>query len=209
MDIFGLEFNFCFHIVLNLIFQYLYAVVKLNNGGKDIQNILNMQEKNKKNTEISARILQIIENQGITPNLFAKKLGYERSQTVYDVINGKSAPSYDFFRRFELSEYSEGINISWLLTGNGQMLRKTKCTENEMLPVAVNILPAASESKYTDNTNTNQENREKIYDKLLDRIERMSGEITLLRKENEELKNNRFQPVGIASYRHEPQTVNA
>jgi len=82
-----------------------------------------MQEKKQKNTEISARILQIIENQGITPNLFAKNLGYDRSQTVYDVINGKSAPSYDFFRRFEISEYSENINISWLIAGNGKMIR--------------------------------------------------------------------------------------
>jgi phage repressor protein C with HTH and peptisase S24 domain len=87
-----------------------------------------MQEKNKKNTEISARILQIIENQEVTPNLFAKKLGYDRSQTVYDIINSKSAPSYDFFKRFEISEYSEIINISWLLTGQGEML-KTKSTK--------------------------------------------------------------------------------
>jgi hypothetical protein len=63
--------------------------------------------KNRKNTEISARILFMLDFLAITPNLFAKQLGYERSQTLYDIINGKSAPSYEFFKRFELSEYSD------------------------------------------------------------------------------------------------------
>lgn len=57
---------------------------------------------------------------GETPNSFAIKLGYNRSQTIYDIISGKSAPSYDFFRKFALSEYSETISLKWLLTGNGE-----------------------------------------------------------------------------------------
>ena len=111
----------------------------------------------KENTEISARILQIIENQGITPNLFAKKLGYERSQTVYDVINGKSAPSFDFFRRFEVSEFSESIDISWLLTGNGQMLK--------LNAISTHAQPEKTISESTDlrNKYTNNSEISKIY----------------------------------------------
>ena len=63
---------------------------------------------------------------GENKNAFANRLGYERAQTVYDIINGKSAPSYDFFKRFQLSEYSDIINIDWLLTGRGNMLRNTE-----------------------------------------------------------------------------------
>lgn len=40
---------------------------------------------------------------------------------MYDILNGKSAPSYDFFNRFMLSEYSEMYSVDWLLTGRGDM----------------------------------------------------------------------------------------
>lgn len=79
------------------------------------------KEKSEKITDISARIAEILEIEGISRNDFASKLGYPRSQTVYDIVNAKSAPSYDFFHRFALSEFSEKYNLSWLLTGRGDM----------------------------------------------------------------------------------------
>lgn len=79
------------------------------------------KEKSEKNAEISARISKILEKEGLTPNNFAQKLGYSRSQTIYDIINCKSAPSYDFFNRFAISEFSETYNLNWLLTGRGNM----------------------------------------------------------------------------------------
>lgn len=77
-----------------------------------------------KNAEISARIAGMIEILHETPNSFAKKLGYSRSQTIYDILNGKSAPSYDFFNKVFSTEYSEVISAEWLLTGNGTMLKQ-------------------------------------------------------------------------------------
>lgn len=88
-----------------------------------------MQEKLKKNAEISARILRLLEYLNVTANSFAMTLGYKRAQTIYDVVNGKSAPSFDFFNRLAMSEYSESINMDWLLTGRGEIF-KTKSTEN-------------------------------------------------------------------------------
>ena len=81
------------------------------------------KEKENKNADISARIAKILDYINESKNSFALKLGYERAQTVYDIINGKSAPSYDFFKKFQLSEYSEIINTDWLLTGRGSMLK--------------------------------------------------------------------------------------
>lgn len=75
-----------------------------------------------KNTEISERISEMIESLDSNPNSFAKALGYSRAQTIYDIVNGKSAPSYDFFKRFQISEFSDIINIDWLLTGRGNKL---------------------------------------------------------------------------------------
>lgn len=74
-----------------------------------------------KNTTISERITQVIDYLGVNPNVFAKKLGYGRSQALYDIINSKSKPSFDFFDKFCNSEYSEMINLNWLVTGKGEM----------------------------------------------------------------------------------------
>lgn len=82
-----------------------------------------MQEKNTENTEISERISQMIDFLEINKNEFARKLNYDRSQTIYDITKGKSAPSFDFFQRFYDSEFSEIINPIWLFTGKGNMLR--------------------------------------------------------------------------------------
>ena len=87
-------------------------------------NIQKYLKELKKYTEISERIEKVIDNQKITKNKFAKMLGYSRSQSVYDIINGKSKPSFDFLRKLFSSELSENISSRWLLTGEGEMLKK-------------------------------------------------------------------------------------
>lgn len=69
-------------------------------------------------TDISARIADFIEKTGHNPNSFAKELGYNRAQTIYDLINGKCAPSFDFFRRLAMSDISVKLDFRWLITGN-------------------------------------------------------------------------------------------
>jgi repressor LexA len=84
-------------------------------------------------SDISDRILKVINTLGISRNSFAKSLGYERSQIIYDMINNKSAPSYEFFKKFSLSEFYEIINVDWLITGRGDMYRRVE------VPGALNI----------------------------------------------------------------------
>ena len=79
------------------------------------------KETKEKNAEISARIRKVIDDLHISPNAFALKLNYKRGQTIYDILNEKCAPSYDFFNRFMLSEFSETYSMDWLLTGRGSM----------------------------------------------------------------------------------------
>lgn len=89
------------------------------------------KEKEEKLAEISARITKVIDYLGETPNSFATKMGYQRAQTIYDIQKMKSAPSFDFFNRFSIAGYSAIINLDWLLTGNGDMLK-----EKSNIPIA-------------------------------------------------------------------------
>lgn len=73
----------------------------------------------KKNTEFSERFAQMLNYLGVNKNEFAETLKYNRSQTIYDIANGKCLPSFDFFVRFFDSEYSEKVNLDWLLKGEG------------------------------------------------------------------------------------------
>jgi len=66
----------------------------------------------------------MIDSLGFNPNSFAKLLGYNRSQVIYDILNGKALPSSDFFIRLKNTEYSDKISIDWILTGKGEMLNE-------------------------------------------------------------------------------------
>lgn len=130
----------------------------------------------KKNTEISDRIRKIIDDQCISPNYFATKLGYDRAQTVYDIINGKSAPSYDFFNKFMMSEYSDIYNIDWIITGRGVMTYGMEAVvESERLRIKKNkkIEPSESYSVMTH---------------LIDKIADLSAENERLKIEKENLE---------------------
>ncbi len=72
-----------------------------------------------KNAEISARVNQMIDLLHTNPNKLANALGYGRAQTIYDILNGKAAPSYDFFKRLLASGYAAFINLRWLISGEG------------------------------------------------------------------------------------------
>lgn len=82
-----------------------------------------MQEKNKNISDISIRLSKLIDYLTLNPNSFAEKLGYGRSQAIYDMLSGKSSPSWDFFSKLLNSEYSEIISLDWLMRGTGPISR--------------------------------------------------------------------------------------
>ena len=128
-----------------------------------------------KNTEISARVAEMIELLGETPNSFAKALGYKRAQTIYDIMSGKSAPSYDFFNKVAIAEISATINIKWLLTGIGVKIEndsKVSIPESNSVPEGIvgQLLSSMNEKD-----NTVKEQAEEI-GRLRERISQLERE---------------------------------
>lgn len=76
------------------------------------------------NTEISSRLQMMLDHLGVNAPEFAKKLEYNRPQTIYDILNGKAKPSFDFFHRLENSEYSDTFEYKWVIGGKGEMLKQ-------------------------------------------------------------------------------------
>lgn len=109
-----------------------------------------MKTNQEKIAEISARIELIIDCCATTANNFAKVLGYSRAQTIYDIINRKCAPSYDFFNRFTDTEYSAIISLRWLLNGEGEMWSDffRRLTHDDQIEVVNNINNGVSISHY-------------------------------------------------------------
>ena len=113
-----------------------------------------------KNAEIAARIDEVICLLHTNPNKLANALGYSRAQTIYDILNGKSAPSYDFFRRFCESGYSVFINLRWLFTGKGNPLIEETYLQSD-LPIIKGEMTAEDAEKKLKTIRSNHQVGEK------------------------------------------------
>lgn len=80
------------------------------------------------NTTISERILTMTKYLNVSVNDFAKQLGYNRSQVLYDIMHLKSKPSFSFFEKLNDSAYADTFSMEWLINGNGEMLKKNSNT---------------------------------------------------------------------------------
>ncbi len=103
-----------------------------------------MQIKMEKNTNFFERILQIIEFYNIkSVNSFAKNyLQYDSSEKINRLKKENTNPSYEII--IDISNKFEGINIEWLLTGKGPMLKGTSVESIKSIKKdnQENIIPA-------------------------------------------------------------------
>src|SRR5690606_37842037 len=111
-------------------------------------------------------------------------IGYKRSQTVYDIINGKAKPSFDFLNKLFMSEYSEQINPMWVITGKG----KISSINNNL-----NEEPATYEKKHTGLEGIFRETQQKLL-QITEEVGRLNGENAQLRerlKQYEKIHNTK------------------
>jgi transcriptional regulator with XRE-family HTH domain len=67
------------------------------------------------------RLLRILKHYDHSPSSFADKLGVQRS-SISHLLSGRNKPGFDFLSRM-ITEFTD-LNIDWVLTGKGNMLKK-------------------------------------------------------------------------------------
>lgn len=87
-----------------------------------------------------ARILQVMENEGLTPSKFAETIGIQRSAMSH-IISGRNNPSLDVLMK--ILETFNYVDSDWLLFGKGTMERdqtpKTNLTQPDLFGnIAIN-----------------------------------------------------------------------
>lgn len=84
--------------------------------------------------DASERISAILKHYGISVNDFAKRLGLERPQAIYDILNGKTKSITEGMASKIISVFSD-ISKSWILSGEGRMIPGPYGRINEILRV--------------------------------------------------------------------------
>ncbi|MDD4515715.1 helix-turn-helix transcriptional regulator [Massilibacteroides sp.] len=77
------------------------------------------------------RILQVMENEGLTPSKFAETIGIQRSAMSH-IISGRNNPSLDVLMK--ILETFNYIDSDWLLFGKGEMQRENVAKNNFTQP---------------------------------------------------------------------------
>lgn len=80
---------------------------------------------------VNQRIEEIIKYLDLNPSSFSKAIGLTGNSTISRIIKGNSTPSYETLSMI-YSKY-EWIDIHWLMTGEGQMIRSDQNKENKTL----------------------------------------------------------------------------
>ena len=105
---------------------------------------------------MNRRLLQFLQAQNITQTQLADTLSVARG-SVSNILSGRNKPGYDFLESLLL--HYPSLNLEWLMTGRGGMIRETKAGED---PAQLTLfsLPEAPEPRkierilvfYSDNT---------------------------------------------------------
>lgn len=128
---------------------------------------------------IKERIIKLIKRKDITQKFFCDKLGV--SHNYITTIN-KSIPSD---RLVQIIELYPDLNIDWLLTGQGEMLREVKQNDNAQPALSVDVLAYLREkdSELRAKDDEIRELRARI-DELTRELHERELEIVELKKEN-------------------------
>lgn len=80
-------------------------------------------------------IVKLLEHSKLNVKQFSEKLGMKRAQAIYDIMSGKTKRISEKLANQIISEFPE-INKTWLLTGEGEMLKNSASAKNHSVSIA-------------------------------------------------------------------------
>lgn len=81
-------------------------------------------------------IIKLLDYSELNIKQFSEKLGMKRAQAIYDIVSGKTKRISEKLANQIISEFPE-ISRSWLLTGEGEMLKNTSAiADNHSISIA-------------------------------------------------------------------------
>lgn len=70
------------------------------------------------------RFKQLLDALNLSPNAFAKELGYDRAEKVYNFYNGKYNPSFEVLQ--DITKKFGDVDLNWLISGCGEMFKNVR-----------------------------------------------------------------------------------
>jgi phage repressor protein C with HTH and peptisase S24 domain len=96
------------------------------------------------------RLKEVINYLNVSPNRFATELGYGRSEAIYKVLRGDISEISSALALKVVTRYPE-INITWLVSGNENMLLSKNKSVDRQLPYSTNSDRLMLEEKSSKN----------------------------------------------------------
>ncbi len=82
---------------------------------------------------VNQRIEELIKYLGLNPNSFSKSIGLSGNSTISRIIKGQTMPSYETLSL--IYKKYDWIDIRWLMTGEGEMVRSDMDKKDESIDV--------------------------------------------------------------------------
>jgi hypothetical protein len=112
------------------------------------------------------RIKMVVDWKKLTPNAFAKKIGYAKGKTIYDFINGTRPLNFKVAAK--IVETFPEISKSWILTGEGGMfIEKSQPMDSEIIENEIDITDISySKEEYLKILKQNKELKNQVTELL-------------------------------------------
>lgn len=94
------------------------------------------------NKLVGDRLEAVINYYNMTPNEFARSIGFDRADKIYNVLKGKFNPSFEIITA--ITNKFVDIDLNWFITGQGKMLKNAdevveECESPNKTPEGISV----------------------------------------------------------------------
>lgn len=149
-------------------------------------------KKKSSNSDIVGRLKEYFEYKKLNSSSFAKKLGYDNPEKISRLFRLSNAkPSFDII--YDIANMFGDINIDWLITGKGEMLKKgEEATPPESNKQANKDPPENEKTELYKEVLKAKEEQINVLNKYLadkeEQIKELRADITMLKSQLDKVK---------------------